>query len=672
MNKRAYLLKSMCLYGGFFLLFLFFQVTTLYGGDAGDLISAAYTRGIAHPPGYPLYSFLGYILSQISFSTVAWRLALLSSLPSAGTATITYLLVKAFTNSKLSALLSSTILSTTYVFWLYAIVPEVFALNTFFVALMLYVSYMYSLSPSLKKLYVLALLAGLSLTHHHTVIFAFPAYLVLILQKPQFLRSIRPMHIGKLAACFVGGLLPYSWVYISALSNPPILWDDPITLKNFVRLVSRADYGSFQSGIKYAQNIQSRFLQFPALYNFYIEDFKVFGMLLFAVGAITSWFKQRNLFVPIFLGFLFTGPLFYFYASYLYTSDFLIATAERFLLLSYFFISLFIGIGISSIHNHIQSIKSAYISRTKRLIIVGFLAICILLPLSLFIQNYPKLSILKYDRTAEKFGRDILMTTEPQSILFLQGDHPVFNTQYMYYINQVRQDVMPIHTSKLLNGTLYRQLDKYFPHLTITKSKDTLKAIYPFIQTHYPIYPIYSTVPFDLIPKGYTWLPYGLLYKLYKDEDIPNYSRVALDNDLIWSTYQDPLDGSLGSFNNLMLSNVVEYYSDASVRRGLYAFVHGEDYTDALRYYDYALRLDPQSGSIMYLKGDAYIALKDCNNAQKAFKLGYSLRPRETYVYYDSMNSLYTRCMNDPKKAAYWAKKRDSLMKKKETQLEEL
>src|SRR4051812_25969512 len=32
-------------------------------GDSGELIAAAYTAGIAHPPGYPLYMLLGYVVS---------------------------------------------------------------------------------------------------------------------------------------------------------------------------------------------------------------------------------------------------------------------------------------------------------------------------------------------------------------------------------------------------------------------------------------------------------------------------------------------------------------------------------------------------------------------------------------------------------------------------------
>jgi len=37
----------------------------IYGGDIGDLVTSAYVFGVAHPPGYPLFSLIGYIFSHL-------------------------------------------------------------------------------------------------------------------------------------------------------------------------------------------------------------------------------------------------------------------------------------------------------------------------------------------------------------------------------------------------------------------------------------------------------------------------------------------------------------------------------------------------------------------------------------------------------------------------------
>ena len=49
-------------------------------GDSGELASTAYTLGIAHPTGYPLYTLLGYVVSNLPVGEVAWRVNALSAL----------------------------------------------------------------------------------------------------------------------------------------------------------------------------------------------------------------------------------------------------------------------------------------------------------------------------------------------------------------------------------------------------------------------------------------------------------------------------------------------------------------------------------------------------------------------------------------------------------------
>jgi hypothetical protein len=52
---------------------------TVTGEDSGELVSAAYTLGIAHPPGYPLWCILGHLFTYIPFGPVAWRVNLMSA-----------------------------------------------------------------------------------------------------------------------------------------------------------------------------------------------------------------------------------------------------------------------------------------------------------------------------------------------------------------------------------------------------------------------------------------------------------------------------------------------------------------------------------------------------------------------------------------------------------------
>ncbi len=58
------------------LLFLATLCPTVFVGDAGDFITACYKRWIPHPPGYPVYTILGWLLTRIPTSFTADSVAL--------------------------------------------------------------------------------------------------------------------------------------------------------------------------------------------------------------------------------------------------------------------------------------------------------------------------------------------------------------------------------------------------------------------------------------------------------------------------------------------------------------------------------------------------------------------------------------------------------------------
>src|SRR5258707_11494421 len=49
-------------------------------GDSGELITVAWVLGIAHPPGYPLFSMVGHLFTLLPFGSPAFRVNLMSAL----------------------------------------------------------------------------------------------------------------------------------------------------------------------------------------------------------------------------------------------------------------------------------------------------------------------------------------------------------------------------------------------------------------------------------------------------------------------------------------------------------------------------------------------------------------------------------------------------------------
>src|SRR5437868_3014165 len=79
-----------------FVLYLFTLAPTVTLVDSGELILAAKTSGVAHPPGFPLYVLLAHLFSLLPFGSIAVRVHLASSLFAAlASAAMTLLLIEA-------------------------------------------------------------------------------------------------------------------------------------------------------------------------------------------------------------------------------------------------------------------------------------------------------------------------------------------------------------------------------------------------------------------------------------------------------------------------------------------------------------------------------------------------------------------------------------------------
>lgn len=649
-------------------IYLYSQVKTIYGGDAGDLVSAIITQGIPHPPGYPLYTILGIDAVKIfQYSTMAWRVGLVSSIASIIFLIILFDTLLYLTHKKIISLVTVLTLSFTYPIWLYSVSAEVFALNN-----LLTVAFIWSLlhlyiEKKQKFLWLSAFLFGLGMSHHHIIILLVPAALYLLY--PAGIK-LRASHYMKIITYFLCGVSPYLYVFVSAKNGPEVNWMGSATLTNFVNLFTRAGYGTFRIGGFTGFDPFSRILNVWALFDFAFKDFRIAGMILVIIGIYQAGKKLKRIFWFLII-YLFTYIFFMFYASYPLVDNFLVATFERFVQPLYILLSIFMAFGmwflIDFIVDHFP--KSLGIHKLSNVLIYMELTFFIL-PLGVFLINYPKISILKNDLTAENFASDILDSLPQNSVLALSTDTPLFNTQYLYYSQKKRPDVKLIHLSKLYTPYYQDTLKKYYPELELDKSPDynSEKIMTRFILDNYDRFPIYFKQTFKI--DGGKFIPEGLLFRVYKDQDILKSEETLKLNQRLWQSYHDPLSGSLAKYQNLMLSDVIKYYAYAHQEFGFWASNHiypkvAEEHLLTAEY------LYPQDKDSYTILAQVYILDNKCEKADQQLNLLMDLEKDSVEaIYLKAIN--YGRCFKDKTQADFYRKLYQEKNKEKELKLQQL
>lgn len=617
----------------------------IYGGDVGDLVTAAYVFGVPHPPGYPLFTIFGFILSHLPIHLpVVTKVGLISVVSSIGTIIIFSRFCLRVSKNMLITIISCSILAFSYLFWLYSELPETFALNNLIVVALLYCSYRFYEDKKWKFLYLSAFLSSLSLTNHHTAILVFPSVLMLIGSRYKLLLKNRKV-IAISVILFLIGFSPYIYVPIAALGDPIINWDDASNLQNFIRLVTRADYGTFDAGVFKKANILE---QFVVLKNYginVISSLTFPAILVCFLGAINLFKKSKILLLSLLLSFLLTGPIFNFYAGFPLLNTFIIGTSERFYTLSLVILAIFLPYGFTLIFNFFNTFFTSKLY--AQIIMLTFLII----PVLLLRYNFPKTDLSK-TQLGNNFGRDYLDLLPKNAVLFLTGDTTVFNTWYVHYVLGVRPDVGLVQLGGIANDDFMRQ--KRGEYIAKNKEeRDDSKILFGSILEVGKSRPVFLSSPLSPPFSNVTLVPWGLVLKTTFDNEIPEKSEYIRKAKSMWDDINPPERKNLTlPERNATLSDIPTYYANALVRTGNFIYEQYKDGKEALYFYEKARRTDPNfSKAYAGMALVQYDILKDCDASEKNLKKGLELNPIEKN-YYLLLYYIYKNCYKDESRLA--------------------
>ena len=287
--RRAPLWTALGLFVVTLILYLWTLAPGLVRGDGGELQYVLAIRGVAHPTGYPLYTLLGWLWTQLlPFGSIAWCINLLSAVCGAGAVTLVYGIVYRLIRRPVPALAGALFLAFSPVFWTLSSVTEVYALHALFVAAVLYLllAWRDAKSHRFRILVLTAFVYGLSLSHHRTMLLLAPAIGVFVLLvsggRPSRSRGwVRRMTRRSLvlALAFLAGLLPYLHIFAYHLSRGRTVQDV------VVNVILGGDFAGFLG------------LRSDPLYVLWELPRQQLGLLgLIAAAAGVAWliWKERN------------------------------------------------------------------------------------------------------------------------------------------------------------------------------------------------------------------------------------------------------------------------------------------------------------------------------------------------------------------------------------------
>ncbi len=333
-------------------------------GDSAEFQTLAYTLGITHTTGYPVYLIVVRALGLLPIQTFAWRVNATSALFGALTLAGIYLLARQLTTRRLGGILASAAVALGYTFWSQAIIAEVYTASTLTVTGILLLLWRWHEAPAQRNraLFFGSFLVGIGI--HTTVELLTPAIAIFALwtlaSHHLSWKDWKKTLLAGIAGAAAGAAIFFLAFFIIDQINTPA------SFINVTLIPSRSAWGAsltdldtyFKRVYATVVSLQWRGALFSGDPRFmwnsftgYIawmvaKDFTLWMLLVAAVGAWTVLRRQPRLSGFLLIAFF---TLLFFIVNYQGNGK------DVFYLVTYVFISILMGAGAGSLLDMVQA-----------------------------------------------------------------------------------------------------------------------------------------------------------------------------------------------------------------------------------------------------------------------------------------------------------------------------
>ncbi len=428
-------------------------------GDSPELIAVAATLGVAHPPGYPLWTVIAHLFSLLPVGPIPFRVGLVSVVCGTACVGVVYAIALRLSRSVPASAVAGFALAVQPLFWQWSIVPEVFALHALLSAVVIYCMLRWADAvASWRWLAGAALATGLGLANQQTIVLLAPAVLYLLWRHRRTLTR-EPSIPLKAAAALLIGLLPYGYLPLAASRDPVWSFGDLSSIDDVIGHVLRAQYGSGQLIVTPSLQGGSILDRLWALGS----SSRLLDAALIVLGLVRLRRAEAFGFFIVALGV--TGPLFIAYANADASIPLTRAVLERFFILPYVIGAPLVAPGIQTAA---ALLRQAVRGASPRIAETGVAAVTGVIALALAMAIWPTID-RSADHAARDFASDILASAPNGALLVVAGDAAAFPVEYVHTVEGTRPDVSIVHQTYLPADWYVRQLRRHDPTSGLTR-----------------------------------------------------------------------------------------------------------------------------------------------------------------------------------------------------------